>query len=46
MLITPTLALKKAYTPLPSLKALKGKGKEKRTICSSNNKDMVNTLEK
>ena len=46
MLITLTLILKKAHTPLPSFKALKGKGKGKETIYNSNNKDIVNTLEK
>ena len=46
MLATPTPTLKKAYTLLPSLKVLKGKGKGKRTICNSKNKDIVNILEK
>ena len=46
MLATPTPILKKSYTLLPSLKALKGKEKEKETTRNSNNKDIVNTLEK
>ncbi len=48
MLATPTPTLKKAYTPLLSLKALKGKrkGKRKETTSNSTNKDIVNTLEK
>ena len=46
MLPTPTPILKKARTPLPSLEALKGKEKEKETTYSSNDKDIVNILEK
>ena len=46
MLATPTPILKKARTLLPSLKALKRKEKEKETTSSSNDKDMVNVLEK
>ena len=46
MLATPTPVLKKAHTPLPSLEALKGKRKGKETTCDSDDKDIVNTLEK
>ena len=46
MLITPTPILKKPYTLLPSLKALKGKRKGKETTYNSNDKDIVNVLEK
>ena len=46
MLATPTLILKKAYTLLPSLKALKGKRKGKETTYNSDDKDIVDTLEK
>ena len=46
MLATPTLIKKKARTLLPSLKVLKGKRKGKETACNSDDKDMVNVLEK
>ena len=46
MLIILTPILKKAHILLPSLKILKGKRKRKKTIYNSNNKDIVNTLEK
>ena len=46
MLITPTPIPKKPRTLLPSLEALKGKKKGKETTCNSNDKDIVNILEK
>ena len=42
---TPTPAPKKARTPLPSLEALGGKGKEKETARSSDNEDMFDAQE-
>ena len=45
MLITPTPALKKACTPLPSLKALEGRKKREEAAYNSGDKYIVNVLE-
>jgi hypothetical protein len=43
MLMTPTPVLKKAYTPLPGLEALKGK--KRKAIGDFGDEDMVDALE-
>ena len=45
ILRTPTPVPRKARTPLPGLKVLKGKGKGKETVCDSEDEDMVDALE-